>query len=65
MNKQQKGGLTTKGKFGIKLCPECGQPVKTDYYEKVGMIGGMMTSLKYGNEHMREIGKLGGRPRNG
>ena len=29
----------------------------------IGRMGGLQTSLRYGKEHMREIGKLGGRPK--
>ena len=55
----------TKERYGIEVCPLCHQPVENRFYKenghKGGLIGGMVTFLKYGREHMKKIGGTGGR----
>lgn len=58
-----KGGETTKHRFGIDKCPCCGRLMMNGYYSDLAQKGGQAVVEKYGRDHMREIGKKGGRPR--
>lgn len=59
----QKGGQALKAKYGFVRC-DCGFLHRTsDFYAKNGANGGKKTVEIYGAEHMKEIGKRGGRPR--
>lgn len=46
---------------GRPYCLLCGRPYKS--YRDYGRIGGLQTLMRYGREHMAEIGRRGGRPR--
>ena len=59
----KKGGETTKARYGIDRCPCCGRMMLNGYYSDLAQQGGQAVVEKYGREHMREIGKKGGRPR--
>jgi hypothetical protein len=55
------GGQATKAKYGFVRC-DCGFLHRTsDFYARNGQNGGLKTVEIHGAEHMREIGKLGGR----
>ena len=59
------GGIATKKRHGLGICPHCGQVMKTDFHRengrKGGNKGGAMTKAIYGVEHYSNIGRLGGR----
>jgi hypothetical protein len=64
MEPHVKGGMRTRAKH-CRVCSECGQLIgPTGYYASLGSSGGATTLKRYGVEHMRQIGRLGGRPRN-
>jgi len=56
----RKGGLATRDNH-IELCPCCGNPIKSSFFEKTGQKGGEATLRKYGRDFYRECGRLGGR----
>jgi len=63
MNPQEsgrKGGLATRDNH-ISLCPCCGNPMKSSFFEKTGQKGGERTLQKHGRAFYSEIGHLGGR----
>jgi len=63
MNPQEsgrKGGIKTRDGH-ITLCPSCGSPVKSQFYQEVGQAGGEATLKKYGRGHYVEMGLRGGR----
>ena len=60
--KKQKAGLKTRDNHA-EICPTCGGLMLGSHYKRLGRTGGVQTFLRYGNEFMRAIGRLGGRPR--
>ena len=56
----RKGGLATRDNH-IELCPCCGNPIKSSFFEKTGQAGGEATFRKYGREFYRNMGLRGGR----
>ena len=56
----RKGGLATRDNH-ISLCPCCGNPIKSAFFEKNGQKGGEATLNKYGREHFVKAGRMGGR----
>ncbi|MDD4984209.1 MAG: hypothetical protein PHQ43_00270 [Dehalococcoidales bacterium] len=63
LREQQRGGLRTKEFHGMDVCPTCGRAKLNDFFRTNATKGGMKCVEMYGVDHMREIGKLGGRPR--
>ena len=56
----RKGGLATRDNH-ISLCPCCGNPIRSSFFEKTGQKGGEATLNKYGREHFVKAGRMGGR----
>jgi general stress protein YciG len=56
----RKGGLATRDSH-LMLCPSCGNPIKSCFFEETGRKGGEATSKRYGRRFYSEIGHLGGR----
>ena len=56
----RKGGITTRDRH-ITLCPCCGQPIKSQFFSDTGRRGGEATLAKYGREHFKNMGRMGGR----
>ncbi len=57
------GGIATLNTHGVEMCPCCGRPAPSRYYQDIGTQGGATTVAKYGRAYMTAIGKKGGRPR--
>ena len=55
------GSLIIQDGEGESYCLLCGRPYPT--HRDYGRMGGLQTLVRYGREHMSEIGKRGGRPR--
>ena len=68
MTKQEAGylgAIETKRNFGLETCSTCGRVKTSGFYAQNGAKGGQATVLLHGRDHMSQIGKLGGRPKNG
>lgn len=63
MNRQTKGGLSTKNRHGMEYCPTCHQLRPTGYYRGIGARGGKAQSRMHTSEDYRRWGKMGGRGR--
>jgi general stress protein YciG len=68
MTKEQRiaraGGQATKKKYGFCRCNLGFIHRTSEFYAQNGANGGKKTVELYGPEHMSQIGRLGGRPRN-
>jgi len=56
----KKGGLATRDNH-LMLCPCCGSPIKSQFYQEVGREGGQTTLRRHGREFYSRIGAIGGR----
>lgn len=60
----RKGGIATRDNHP-SVCPLCGSLIKSQFYSEIGQKGGQKggesTLERYGPEHYRNIGRMGGR----
>ena len=59
----RKGGMATKHRYGVTMCPNCHQLMPSGYYSGMGAKGAEAAHSRYSSEQYGAWGRMGGRGR--